>query len=125
MPLEYVDKGMPVQTVAKGQAVRLTREDNEHPGEQLFIVQHHCDPWKDWKVRNFVGGVKQVLEEKRPDEIIDAVIFPVGALGHGYPYETAFPCPGECLACDKRFTRWFIWRRPAMILDPRTSRGRG
>ena len=105
------------QARGKGQVVYLNREDSGvSPVEQLFVVAHHCDPHKDWKIRNFPGGIDQVLAERKPDEIIDAVIFPVGAAGHGYPYETPFPCPAECMACDKAFVKWFAWKRPAVLL---------
>lgn len=114
---EYIQQVGNIQTVGKGQVVYLNREDSGvSPVEQIFVVQHHCDPHKDWKIRNFPGGIDQVLAEKKPDEIIDAVIFPVGAAGHGYPYETPFPAPAECMACDKSFVRWFAWRRPSTLL---------
>ena len=104
--MEIIQGGRRLQDVRKGEPVYL--KDEEDIG-QLFMVKHHCDP-DTWNLNNFEGGLEQVLQEKEPDEDLDLVVFPVGAIGMGYPSNVAFQVHGECMACDKGFDRWFIWR---------------
>jgi len=110
-----------LQEVRKGQAVLL--DNHEDPG-QVVLLSHRCNPLT-WNIQNFTGrpgeALQWAIEEHqnliRQGEMgLDTVVFPVGVIGLGYPSRTAFQVPGDCMACDKTFNKWFMWRPRAGVL---------
>jgi hypothetical protein len=122
-PVERVERG----PIEPGQCLWVRRpfdEQKEHG--HVIILAHRCDP-STWNIRNWnpedgqVATLAWAVAEHRRMQAeegmgLDRVLFPVGAVGRGFPKGVPFRVPGECMACDRHFEKWFGWKRDGIVI---------
>lgn len=84
--------------------ITITRPDsNEEERDIIYTMEHRCSS----------ANIKYRLEGAEKAAGIDALLYPVGIIGLGYPTGVPFQVnPTEpCGACRETPSLWFQWRK--------------